>query len=162
MNDEDEPLDQGRASSGDSDGPHDVIAERVKLPAIFLIIVGAMNIFGALYYVGNGVLILVNPDQVNRTMEQYKKQLNLPDQQIGAGQVIFNMVLGAICLLAAAITIFGGIRMVGLKSYGLAVTAAVTAAVPCVSTMGCCCIGEAVGIWCLIVLLSADVKAAFR
>jgi hypothetical protein len=52
--------------------------------------------------------------------------------------------------------------MVSLKSYGLAMTGSILAAIPCLSAMGCCGIGEAVGIWSLIVLMSADVKSAFR
>ena len=161
MSYEDEPLDPSRGA-GESDGARDVIADKVKIPAIFLIIVGVLNIFGALWIGGEGVMVLANPDMINRNMEQMNKQFNLPKQEIGAGYGIFYLAQAAVGLLAAAITIFGGIRMVGLKSYALAVSASVIAAVPCVSTMGCCCVGEAVGIWCLIVLLSADVKAAFR
>ena len=34
--------------------------------------------------------------------------------------------------------------------------------VPCVSCAGCCGVGEVIGLWALIVLLSADVRSAFR
>jgi hypothetical protein len=60
------------------------------------------------------------------------------------------------------LVILGGVRMLSLKSYGLAFLASVTAAVPCVSLIACCGVGEIVGIWALVVLLQPDVRAAFR
>jgi hypothetical protein len=147
---------------GDQESAQNAAADRVKLPAIFLIIVGVLNIFGALYFVFNGALILANPEMIKKNMQEINKQFNLPDQDIGAGQGIFYLALGAFGILAAAITILGGVRMISLKSYALAVTGSVLAVIPCLSAMGCCCIGEGVGIWSLVVLMNADVKAAFR
>jgi hypothetical protein len=49
-----------------------------------------------------------------------------------------------------------------LRTYWVAVSGALLAVVPCVSPLGCCGIGEAVGIWALVVLLNADVRSAFR
>jgi hypothetical protein len=163
MSYEDEPMDPDR-NPGDPEGSRDAVADRVKLPAIFLIIVGVLNIFGALYFVVDGALIFANPDMVKKNMEEMNKAFNLPNQEVGvgAGAGIFYLALGVVALLAAALTILGGARMVALKSHGLAVTASVVAAIPCLSSMGCCCFGEAVGIWCLIVLMNADVRAAFR
>jgi hypothetical protein len=75
---------------------------------------------------------------------------------------IIYFVLCVFSLLAAAITIFGGMRMLKLTSYGLAVFASVLAAIPCISPMGCCGIGEGAGIWSFVVLMNADVRSAFR
>jgi len=53
-------------------------------------------------------------------------------------------------------------RLLSFKSYGLAIFASVLAVIPSVSPMDCCGVGEGVGIWSLIVLMSADVRSAFR
>jgi hypothetical protein len=35
-------------------------------------------------------------------------------------------------------------------------------AVPCLSPMTCCCVGEVVGVWCVAVLIRPEVREAFR
>jgi hypothetical protein len=60
---------------------------------------------------------------------------------------------------AAVILILGGLKMMKLESFGLAVAAAVVAMIPCLSP--CCCIGLPFGIWGLVVLLKDDVKSCF-
>ena len=65
-------------------------------------------------------------------------------------------------LLGVILSLLGGMRMLALRSYGLCIAGAVSAAIPCVSCSGCCGFGEIVGIWALVVLLNADIKAAFQ
>src|SRR5205823_4951836 len=55
-------------------------------------------------------------------------------------------------LFCGLVTVLGGICMMKLRSYGLAVTGAIFAAIPFVSPLGCCLVGEVVGIWSLVVL----------
>jgi hypothetical protein len=69
---------------------------------------------------------------------------------------------GALAMAVSLITALGAIRMMMLKSYGLAVIAAVLAAIPCVSPGACCLLGEGVGIWALVILLNPEVRSAFR
>ena len=63
--------------------------------------------------------------------------------------------LGVACNLLAVV---GGLRMKEVADYGLAMTGAVAAVIPC---SGCCCLTVPVGVWALLVLLDPDVKAAF-
>jgi hypothetical protein len=63
-------------------------------------------------------------------------------------------------LIACAIIIFGGICMVRAKGIGLARTGAILAVIPCLSPF--CILGIPFGIWALIVLADANVKASFR
>ncbi len=49
-----------------------------------------------------------------------------------------------------------------MKSYALALCGAISAAIPCISATACCGLGEGIGIWALVVLLSPDVKSVFR
>jgi hypothetical protein len=50
--------------------------------------------------------------------------------------------------------------MISLRNYGLAMTSAVLTVIPCVTP--CCLLGQAAGIWALVVLMNNDVRAAFR
>jgi hypothetical protein len=72
------------------------------------------------------------------------------------------LAVGVISLIAAIVTILGAVKMRSLESRGLAITGALLAMIPCISPLGCCLVGEGIGLWALIVLSSADVKAAFR
>jgi hypothetical protein len=171
MNYEDEPMNE--ESEGGKELPRTGAADRVKLPAIFLIVVGVLNIFGAGYFILNGTVTSLNPEAAAEQVKTQMTALNpnalkdLQDSGMTPADLVKRVGLayligGALGLLAAALTILGGIRMMMLKSYGLAVFASILAALPCISFLGCCGLGEGIGIWSLIVLMNADVKAAFR
>ena len=65
---------------------------------------------------------------------------------------LFGLLVNGFLILAA-------FRMLSLRSYGLCMTAAVVAVVPC--TAPCCCLGMAAGVWALVVLTRPEVKQAF-
>jgi GYF domain 2 len=65
-----------------------------------------------------------------------------------------------ICILMAAVVLFGAIKMKKLENYGLALAASILAMIPCVSP--CCLLGLPLGIWALVVLLKPEVKSAFH
>jgi hypothetical protein len=134
--------------------------DRVRLPAIFLIIVGVLNVPGAFFWAFTGANGIWNAE----SNEEIATQFNLPKTDPGQAKVagIFYFGLCILSLIAAAITILGGVRMLKLKSYALAVMASALAVIPCISPMGCCGIGEGIGIWSFVVLMSADVRSAFR
>ena len=50
--------------------------------------------------------------------------------------------------------------MLKVKSYNMALVASVISVIPCFSA--CCIVGIPFGIWALVVLNDASVKAAFR
>jgi hypothetical protein len=80
----------------------------------------------------------------------------------GNTEMMANMVGGivgsAIGLIFAAVITMGGVKMKQLQGYGLAMTAAIFALLPCGN---CCCIGLPLGIWALVVLNRQEVKDAF-
>ena len=49
-----------------------------------------------------------------------------------------------------------------LRLFAVCILASAVSAIPCVSLAGCCCLGQGVGIWSILVLLSSEVRAAFR
>jgi hypothetical protein len=70
-------------------------------------------------------------------------------------------ILGSVVASAMGIFVLvGAMRMKRLENYGFAVAAAIVALIPCTSP--CCLLGLPFGIWALVVLTDASVKAAFR
>jgi GYF domain 2 len=67
--------------------------------------------------------------------------------------------LAGVGLVLAGLMLLGGIKMKRLESYGLAMTAAVLAMLPCSL---CCVLGLPLGIWSLVVLTKPEVKSAFH
>lgn len=74
---------------------------------------------------------------------------------MGIGAAVY-----AFFALAAAVCFAGALRMKSLKSYGLAMTSAVLAILPC-TTYVCCMVMMPFGIWAMVVLMKPEVKAAF-
>jgi hypothetical protein len=68
----------------------------------------------------------------------------------------------AVLLTVSVLGVAGGVRMYQARSYPLAMTGSLASLIPCVSPMSCCCLGELIGLWCVIVLLLPGVRSAFR
>jgi hypothetical protein len=145
--------------------------QRVQAPAIALIVVAILNLLGTGWIFFNVASMALTP--ANRLHEQMldvyqsfpemKAELNKKSPDELKNQILL-MGWGwvALGLLTAALTLAGGVRMLSLKNYALGICGAICAALPCVSGMACCGAGEIIGIWALIVLMNADVRAAFR
>src|SRR5438128_1157518 len=114
--------------------------ERAQVPAIFLIIVGLINLVAA------GFLLLaayrvsqLPPDQFRQLLtqsaelQQALRQLEdqgWPPERLQQFGVTIYATWGGIALPAALITLLGGVRMMSLKSYGIAMTGSFLAAIP--------------------------------
>jgi hypothetical protein len=161
--------------SAQAEALHRQAREKVSLPAIFLIITGVINLLPAGYFLVNAALLR------NRTPEQLeaqkaemeknpalKKQFDEMAKQGYTMKDIQNFGVygcggtGVAAIVASIFTILGGIRMLQLRSYGLAVFASVLAAVPFMSCLACCGMGEIIGVWSIIVLLNPQVRMMFR
>jgi hypothetical protein len=153
--------DRGRPGGG---------AERVQTPGTVLLVFG---LFSLLLSLGSLVLYVTAADTVAKPyhdflkdmMKNQPKQPGQPDpippyEEFKQQFVVQGMIGGAIGSVCSLIIIVGGLKMRSLSGYGLAMTGAILALIPC--TNSCCIIGMPVGIWALIVLVNADVKAAFR
>ena len=110
----------------------ETIRQRVKIPAIGLIISGAMN-FLALAI----VLVTVS---------------------IGRGASIFFLMIPVLACFVGLFTIAGARRMLRLQSYGWAVTVGILAILPVSAGF---MLSVPMGIWALIVLYRRDVQEAF-
>ncbi len=155
------------------DTDHAAAAQRTKLPGIFLIVIGVLNILAACYFLLLPGFQIRNipPAEFERAKEQMtdvqKRQLEELQKQGWTLEELMSLMSrlflgwGAVVVVAGLVTIFGGFQMMQHRAYGLAVAAAVLAAIPFLSLAGCCLLGIGIGIWALVVLFNSDVKATF-
>ena len=151
------PLTAPVAGAGD-DG-RAVALQRVKGPAIGLIVTAILNIILALWSLVrlrdmqqfNSALQQLNNPQLQEFMQKLFHTINGP---IGVVNILFELAVSVLILIGAA-------KMQSLRSYGFALAAAILSVVPCLTP---CCgyvIGLAFGIWALVVLNKPEVKSHF-
>jgi hypothetical protein len=148
--------------------------QRVQAPAIALIVVGVLNLFLAAVPALQALqLTRIPPEEFakefdkavekqNPQTQEDMKKLGWTPEMIHRWAIAIPAASAIADFLASFLVILGGVRMLSLKSYSLAIFASLLAAVPCISCMGCCGLGQIAGLWALIVLVSADVQTAFR
>jgi hypothetical protein len=146
--------------------------DRVAIPAMVLVATAAFNlIWAVLLFLGAFSFSRMPPDQLEEALARQHPARYAEMQQ--AGYTVEDMLriyvgvfigAGITATLASLLGIVGGVCMLSLRGYGLAVFASLLTAIPCVSPMSCPClfIGTLVGFWCIAVLLNADVRAGFR
>lgn len=147
----DQPGAQEMASAPPPAGGASAAASRVAGPAIGLMITAGVGI--ALQALG----ILVSILGIN-----FSPFSMMGESQEGIFKIVesFRVLIGFVSLGIGVVVLIGALRMKALRGYALAMTATILAMVPCLSP--CCLLGLPIGIWSLVVLLSADVKSAFR
>jgi len=137
------PGDYGPAPGMPAEALRPYALQRVAGPATALIVIAAIglvfNVLGAMG--GMGRLAPMRGPGV-----QVPPRVMIPA----------NLVAVAV----AAVVILGAIKMKNLESYGLSMTAAILALIPCTSP--CCVLGLPFGIWALVALTDPPVRAAFR
>jgi hypothetical protein len=147
-------------------GPEPSSAPRAAFgPGVFLIVVAVANLLGGLGGIGMAIMFAAIPNEMfEKALEQQNPQQRKALEEQGMGpQQLRNIyiygggITGVVGLISGAIMLLGGIQMCRGRSYGLAVLASVLALLT-----GCCLLGQAAGIWALIVLVNPEVKAAFR
>jgi hypothetical protein len=126
-------------------------ASRVSGPAIGLMVTAGLGIVWCL------ISILLNILGIGfgaAAAQNQEEQM----MQFFSGTV--GLVFGVIGIIMGIVVLLGAMKMKNLQSYGFSLAATIIAMVPCISP--CCLIGLPIGIWSLVVLLDANVKAAFR
>ena len=138
------------------------LIERLKVPAILLVILGVL---GLLFTVAGPFLKAT----LMETMLQFFEKVNVPlnaaqraqmeaakTAALGLGD-FFSLALGVV---VNSVILVGGLKMMKLQSWGLAIASAILVMLPCGSC--CCFIGLPIGIWAVIQLNKPEVKSAFR
>lgn len=126
---------------------------KLKAPAIGLIVAGVLNAVSGLYLLAS-TLIQFSAGVLDRNFSQDSERIGFYIGFWGTA------ALGILGFLVAPIIIYGAIQMMRGRSFGLSRTAAILAVIPLTSC--CFVIGIPFGIWALVVLSQPDVKALFR
>ncbi len=136
-------------------GPGKDPATVVRGPAIFLIVVGSLGVLGGLFGLAQNLFGLAMPWGQNLPPDmppemarfvKMSQSFGIPSSLLGLG---LNLVV-----------LFGGMSMMKLQRWGLALAACIIAML-CSNT--CCCpVGLAAGIWGLVVLVKAEIKSVFQ
>lgn len=155
---------------GNRPSGRDVIAlakSRVKGPGIALLITGAGTILVGLLATVN---IFTLDKQFADVEAQWDNDPNMTPQQkqdmkkmlADAKPVVKSSLPVAIVLWIATglLTVVGSIKMMNLSGSGIAKLASILSMIP-IFDWCCCFAGVPVGIWTLIVLSNAEVKAGF-
>jgi hypothetical protein len=137
--------------------PPSVAASNVNAPATALLVIAILNVIGALYgMVTNLMTVGAPPVPVDAPQGVDPQMFMRMMQGAGAMGVVFNVI----AIGVAVVILLGALKMKKLESFGLAMTAAILAMIPCLSP--CCILGLPFGIWALVVLNKPEVKSAFH
>ncbi len=128
--------------------------DRVKAPAIALIVVGLLDALTGISWIMFRSLLreLFRNNMSQSDFERYERSFS-------SGSHILTVIGIVVLLTISGFIVFGGIEMMKLRNRPLAITASILAIIPCCDA--CCPISIPVGIWALIVLLNDEVKRAF-
>lgn len=127
---------------------------KVQGPAIGLIVIAILSVLQTLLNVVYSLAM---------GAEGYAQSMinaGVPPEMVGMLSNIGVGCGGCLGLILNGVTLFAGLKMRNLQSYGLCIAGSVLALLPCGGF--CCCLGLAVGIWSLVTLSREDVKAAFQ
>lgn len=133
-----------------------VVDEKLRVPAIGILITGGLGALASLYGVaaslGGWAKKAEIPGGVPPEAERFLKSYLAAAEN-------FSLPMNLLTLILGLVTLLGGIRMLQRRSYGLVMTGVILGMLPCTC---CCCLGLPFGIWALVVLSNPEVKAAFR
>jgi hypothetical protein len=160
-------------SSNSDDPPYDkaeiAARQRVRLPARFLLYLSVFNLVTGVYFMVHMIMLKKEgPNAALRELaDKTAKDPTAPAVFKGWTADTFLTVTANGALgyfgtsgLISVLILAGARRMLELRSYGLAVTAAILAAIPC--TTPCCFFGTAIGVWAFAMLMQPDVRRAFQ
>lgn len=149
----------------DSKSDRQAAEGKVKTPAILLLLSGVVNLLSML---GSGAVLFVTfalnkATLMDQVLEQQQNDPNVTPETMEIAFAFYTylgVALSVFGLLFGAFIIFAAYRMLNLKGWGMAVTAAILSVVPCFQS--CCILSLPVGIYALVVLFDENVKQNFK
>ncbi len=118
----------------------------LALTGVVMALMGVFTMLNALFGFADGVMASYTTDQ----------------QMDAALSGTTGALLGAMNFVCSLLVAAAGWRMRHLESHLLCTIGALMAVVPCFTGCGCCLLSVPVGIWALVVLNDAAVKAEFH
>jgi hypothetical protein len=143
------------------DGGRAAALQRIKAPAVALIVTAILNLLFGLWGLVKTAFFQPNLQQLDSELQQLNnpqlnelihKWMHIAYGPVGIIGSLFGLALSVLILI-------GAMKMHSLRSYEFAMTAAIVAMLPCVTS--CCLIGLPFGIWALMVMSKPDVKSHF-
>jgi len=134
------------------------LEKKVKLPAIFLIVTAGLGMLLNLFSIISGISGGGSMGSMENLQGAQGGEIAELLAPFMTGTI--SIVSGIIGLIIGVFIIFASLNMMKMKKWGLSMTGAIIAMIPCVSP--CCILGLPFGIWAIVVLSNTDVKAAFK
>jgi hypothetical protein len=148
--------------------PQSAAKDAVNLPSLFIMILGGLAVLLFLSSLfsdlsgGDRMLIDFARSRLDDLPPELRNAFREALDEGAKGSRVGSILQNLVGIVTAALTVFGGLQMRRLKSWGLALTSALLVFIPCGSHLCCCCgLGPAVGIWALVMLTKPEVKSAF-
>jgi hypothetical protein len=146
------PYDSPMSQPGFDGPPPPVSQGKIVAPGVALIVVGVLGLLMTI--VSLLMAFQGEPPAIDPDMPEFFQEMMQGAHGPAAA------LIQSVFLLVNALIIAGGVSMVRVKLWGLALTASILAMV---NFGNCCCLlGLPVGIWSLVILLLGDVKTAFE
>lgn len=139
-------------------------SEKVKTPAILLIISGVIGILSGV--IGGGAtasLYLGMQQEILEELENEPQDPEVTPEMLKMGMDMFGWGGVAVAVfgsITGIIAIVGGVFMLKLRGWGIAFIAGILSVIPCLQ--GCCLFSIPVGIYVIVVLCDSQVKATFK
>ena len=133
---------------------------KLAAPAIALVVVGVIDGVQAIYGLSRNLSGANEGNPPPPNVQENPQLMEIYDA-MQPYQGVINTTGTALAVLCAVVIVLAGVQMLRRKMYPLCVTGSILAAIPCLSFLACCLIGEGVGIWALVVLMQSDVKQTF-
>ncbi len=137
--------------------PHNPAADKVKAPAIALMVTAGLGIVMIFFGIVMRFLGMAGDTSQLEGMEGMEPLIAVLEVTSSMSYMVVTSTIG---LCVAGLIIFAAMKMMKLEMWGLCLGVSIAAAIPCISP--CCCVGLPIGIWAVIVLLNDDVKQAFH
>ncbi len=122
---------------------------RLKLPAIFMMIISVLSIAWMIF---DFIMRIININAGNVPVIGDNQQAAIIGAYIGAGIDVINVI-------AQIVVIAGCIAMLKGRGKGIAKTASILSMIPCI-TSGCCILNIPFGIWAFVVLKDPAIERA--
>ena len=139
-------------------------SERVKTPAILLIISGVIGILSGVFGGGGtAALYLGMQEEMLQELENEPQDPAVTPEMMKLTMDVFGwggVAIAVFGLITGVISIVGGVFMLKLRGRRIALIAGILSVVPCLQ--GCCLFSVPVGIYVIIVLCDSQVKPAFK
>ncbi len=139
-------------------------AQRVRVPAVIQIVLWSLAALSSVYSLVRATIgvdterIMAVIRKASENNPDAAQMMQVTEQVIGIYSA-YALPMAVVSAVLVLLGLIGSIRMLQMKTYGLAMVAAILTLIPCVGP--CCCLGLPIGIWSLVVLSNAHVRQQF-